>query len=206
MLISQQRWNGRFFEKALLKDLGLVIQLGHPAGQFCASPRIAPSDFVVADTNGMHSVTVYYCGCQQLSRAGDWVQQLLRYDLYPATTIDPTTCFTFRLLDQFCVLTYQSKLTAYDYVIALQLLTDMNGLGQNFDRMKTFLRVAREWRHLKWLKRAGRGHEGGGITSIKPGALCTQCPACPRPGFNIPDNWATVSDDIRYVTVIINRA
>ena len=59
--------------------------------------------------------------------------------------------------------------------------------------------MVREWRYLKLLKRAGRGHIPGGVMNIKPGELCMRCPACPRPGFNLPTNWATVSDDMKYV-------
>lgn len=49
------------------------------------------------------------------------------------------------------------------------------------------------------LKKAGRGHEPGGVDGTQPGELCTRCPACPRPGYNIPDNWETVSDELKWV-------
>ena len=57
--------------------------------------------------------------------------------------------------------------------------------------------MVREWKHLKMLKRAGRGHDPTGVLGTKQGELVVQCPACPSPGINIPDNWDTVSDDLK---------
>ena len=57
--------------------------------------------------------------------------------------------------------------------------------------------MVREWRHLKMLKRAGRGHAPGGPKETKPGELCVVCPACPDPDVNLPDNWETVSNDMK---------
>jgi hypothetical protein len=67
------------------------------------------------------------------------------------------------------------------------------------DRYKAFMRVMREWRHLKMLKRAGRGHAHSGVNGTAPGELCVLCPACPHPEINLPDNWDTCSDDLKYV-------
>jgi hypothetical protein len=39
------------------------------------------------------------------------------------------------------------------------------------------------------LKRAGRGHEMGGIAETSNGGLMVECPACPHPGCNLPDGW-----------------
>jgi len=39
------------------------------------------------------------------------------------------------------------------------------------------------------LKRAGRGHDPEGIGNTSPGSLTVECPACPHPGRNLPDNW-----------------
>ncbi|GJF00231.1 CxC2 domain-containing protein [Phanerochaete sordida] len=194
-----KKWNGRYFDDITLKDVGLVVQLGHPAGQYCPAPCAAPRSFVVIHTNGLHPVTVQYCQCNLQKAAGTKLQQLLRYELYPATLEEPTTCCTFRGLEQFHLLTLQSKLTAYDYYLTLTKLTDRPGLRQRFDRLKPFLRMVREWRHIQLLKRHGRGHEPGGVNATGPGELCTRCPACPLPGFNLPDNWENVSDDLRFI-------
>jgi hypothetical protein len=71
------------------------------------------------------------------------------------------------------------------------------------DRLKQVLRMVREWRHLKALKRAGRGHEPGGPAATKLGELCARCPACPRPGVNLPDGWRDASDDIKFIYTLV---
>ena len=40
-------------------------------------------------------------------------------------------------------------------------------------------------------KRAGRGHDPDGVNATKVGELALECPACPHPGKNLPDNWQT---------------
>ena len=57
------------------------------------------------------------------------------------------------------------------------------------DRYDEFMRIVRQWRNLKQLKRGGRGHEDSGIDGTKPGELALLCPACPHPGINLPPDW-----------------
>ncbi|GJE90469.1 CxC2 domain-containing protein [Phanerochaete sordida] len=192
-------WNGKFFAVTTLQQLGLVIQLGHPPGEHCAIPAAAPRSFVVIHTNGFHPVNVQFCQCDKQYRAGTRVQQLLRRELWPATLDDPSTCCTFRVLEMFHMLTLQSKVTAYDFYLTLQKTTDRFNIGKPVDRLKPFLRTVRQWRHAQALKRAGRGHKEGGVKATKPGELCIRCPACPRPGVNLPPNWDTVSDNLKFI-------
>ena len=39
------------------------------------------------------------------------------------------------------------------------------------------------------LKRTGHGHDPEGIGNTPPGSLTVECPACPHPGQNLPENW-----------------
>ena len=39
------------------------------------------------------------------------------------------------------------------------------------------------------LKRAGRGHDPAGVGATSPGSLTVECPACPHPDRNLPENW-----------------
>ncbi|KAF7793609.1 hypothetical protein EIP86_004723 [Pleurotus ostreatoroseus] len=197
-----EHWNGRYFEKTTLRSIGLTIQLGHRPGVKCSNPIPGPIDFVVLHTNGLHPVEIHYCGCQQLAVAGTRLQQLLRCELFPATVAEPTTAATFRMMEQFHILTLQGKLTGYDFYLSLEYLSNNTGLGMKSSRLKGFMRMVREWRHLKALKRAGRGHDGG-VRGTQNGALCVRCPACPRPGFNLPDNWHDVPDDQKYIYTMI---
>ena len=71
------------------------------------------------------------------------------------------------------------------------------------DRYKAFMRVMREWRHLKMLKRAGRGHDESGVAGTQQGDLAIDCPACPHPGINLPDNWESAPEELRYLYCLI---
>ncbi|KAI0691764.1 hypothetical protein BC835DRAFT_1256150, partial [Cytidiella melzeri] len=193
-----KQWNGSYFEPTTLQALGLVIQVGHPPYERCAHPQPALRSFLVMHTNGLHPVTLLFCQCQQAHQAGTRYQQLLRAELFPSTVQDPTICCTFRMMEQFHMLTLQSKITAYDYYTTLSKLTDNVGLAKSYDCFKPFLRLIRQWRHLKMLKRAGRGHYANGSKTTQPGELCVTCPACPNPDVNLPDNWQSASDDLKY--------
>ncbi|KAG6876918.1 hypothetical protein C0992_011369, partial [Termitomyces sp. T32_za158] len=59
--------------------------------------------------------------------------------------------------------------------------------------------MIREWRYLKMLKRSARGHEKDGILTTKPGSCAVQCPACPHPDMNMPDNWRDAPEDKRWL-------
>lgn len=60
-------------------------------------------------------------------------------------------------------------------------------------------RCVRQWRHLKQIKRGGGGHTETGLDSVPDGAYALECPACPHPGRNLPENWGQASEDKRYV-------
>lgn len=48
------------------------------------------------------------------------------------------------------------------------------------------------WRDLTNRKRAGFGHDTE--RNPGPGDLAIFCPACPQPGLNLPDEWASEYD------------
>ncbi|KAJ7148836.1 hypothetical protein C8R46DRAFT_855995, partial [Mycena filopes] len=43
-------------------------------------------------------------------------------------------------------------------------------------------------------KRAGCGHQPGGIAATAPGGCALLCPACPHPGKNLPPGWQERKD------------
>ncbi|KAK0478018.1 hypothetical protein EDD18DRAFT_1087465, partial [Armillaria luteobubalina] len=180
-------WTGSYFKKISLGDLGLVIQLGHKLGKICQIPAVVRS-FVVIDVDGIHTVQISFCECtRNVEVARYW--QLLRSRLWPATTIFPQTAATFRVLNLFQVLSFMSKVSAYEFYHTLARLSDNTGLHPPPDRYDAFLRIMREWRHLRALKHFGRGHEPGRIEGTQPGELALRCPACPHPHVNLPDGW-----------------
>ncbi|KAJ7798188.1 hypothetical protein B0H14DRAFT_2388945, partial [Mycena olivaceomarginata] len=58
-----QEWNGNFFVQQSLKDLGLVMQLGHLPGFSCDSPLRAHTHFVVINVTSIHYVNINFCHC-----------------------------------------------------------------------------------------------------------------------------------------------
>ncbi|KAJ6575718.1 hypothetical protein DFH09DRAFT_1260865 [Mycena vulgaris] len=184
-----QRWNGSYFSRKTLKKLGLRIQLGHwhEQDRVCAAPeRAAGDDFVIVDVSGVHEVGLDFCGC---GASGSHTIQLLRAQLYPATTSYPRSAATFSVLHRFHLLSFESKCSAYEFYYSLARESDNSGLKPVKDRYHEFLRMTREWRHLEMLKRAGRGHDPEGVAVTKDGELALLCPACPHPGKNLPQNW-----------------
>lgn len=58
--------------------------------------------------------------------------------------------------------------------------------------------MIRGWRHLKMLKRAGRGHDPTGVNGTREGECAVVCPACPQPEKNLPPNWREVPSSEKY--------
>ncbi|KAF7358779.1 CxC2 domain-containing protein [Mycena sanguinolenta] len=174
-------WDGTFFKRSSLKELGLRIQFGH-AG--CVRPQRGHEDFVVLDLGYIHRVAVDFCGCTRRSEMGDHRIQLLRRGWFPAMHDMPKTAATFRILDFFHMQTLQGKTTMFDFYTSLEKLTNASGTSDAPPpkRYREFLRMTHAYRNLLMLKRAGRGHELGGVNATQPGELAIQCPACPRPG------------------------
>lgn len=167
------------------KEMGLRIQFGH---RDCVKPDPGHEGFVVLDVGYIHLVAVDFCSCDCRYLMGSHEVQLLRRGWYPASVDSPKTCATFHLLDNFHAQTLQGKTTMYDFYTALERLTDATSV-KPLDRYRQFLRMTREWRHLKMLKRGGRGHDPTGVNGTQAGDLAVRCPACPRPGINLPEGW-----------------
>lgn len=74
------------------------------------------------------------------------------------------------------------------------------------DRSKALFRMNRQFGDIKMMKRAGRGAFQDGIASTGPGELAVRCPACPRPGVNLPDGWESLPASEQYVVVYLLTA
>ncbi|KAJ7846652.1 hypothetical protein B0H13DRAFT_1646562, partial [Mycena leptocephala] len=181
---------GGFFEKTPLAALGLRVQLGHPVGKRCTGAEPGNKNFVVLHTNGIHQVNVDFCGCTNSLNAGGQEIQLLRFGWFPATHECPRTAATLTVLDQFHQETIQAKTTMYDFYGVLEKLTNNAGVKLP-DRYHEWIRMCREYWHLMLLKRGARAmaYDSSGAQGTKPGELAIECPACPRPGINLPEGW-----------------
>ena len=186
-----------------MKSLGLRVQLGHGGIAACDNPIAAfNNDFVVIDDHGIHEISLDYCNC---TTAQPKDVQLLRASWYPATVVNPKTAATFRVLERFHILNYESKASVFEFYYSLSRETNNIGgtvpVSSTFhaaiaysltwvqDRYDSFLIMIREWRHLMSLKRSGRGHDPGGIAATLPGETAVICPACPQPKSNLPEGW-----------------
>ena len=119
-------WNGRYFGKAYLHDIDVVVWLGHRGGE-CPRPRRIDRNFTTVDCNGIHTVSLGFCGC---IGAPENYHQLIQFGWFPSTTRSPKTAYTFRLLKMFQHLSLQCKsLSPYHFCQSLERLTD------NVDRL-----------------------------------------------------------------------
>lgn len=184
--------------------MGLIVQLGHPHGEACAYPCPSGRQVVVVDIEGIHKVNVWFCGCH---RARPLYVQMLCARWFPATVELPRTAVTFAVLQHFQMMTFMSKVSGYEYYHSLVRLTDNTGVQPPpvrgslfvhfprwtdvFTRLKNlyqvFLRVVREWRHIRMLKRHGRGNDSTGARGTGVGDCVVHCLACPRPGVNMAE-------------------
>ena len=94
-----QCWNGTFFEKIMLKNLGLCIQLGNHINHNCPTQEPGHKEFIiiVIDTNGIHEVAIDFCQCNATKHN----IQLLRLGWWPATPLNPKMCATMNCLNSF---------------------------------------------------------------------------------------------------------
>ncbi|KDR70910.1 hypothetical protein GALMADRAFT_144380 [Galerina marginata CBS 339.88] len=179
------KWTGVKFTPISLKDMGLKVQLNH-ASLFCSNPIPCHTAFLLLHTNGIHQISIQYCGC---TRAIPHHLQLLRRGFYPATQLIIKTCVTFSLLRLLHKFALTTKASTYDFYRALEKMTDSTGLAVPDSRYRAFFRTILQWRHLQMLKWGARAHDELGAEATGIGELAVVCPSCPRPGVNLPVGW-----------------
>lgn len=130
--------------------------------------------------NGFHTVQVRYC---QHYQSPSNAIQLLNAGLYPATTTQPQTAFTFRLLKHYSLFSTQAQVSSERYYHVLEQLTSNLKPHTVNDRYREFMRCCCQWIHLQDLRRKGAVILAGGKPP-KSLYLGPECPACPRPGEN----------------------
>ncbi|KAJ7121769.1 hypothetical protein C8R43DRAFT_1136456 [Mycena crocata] len=200
-----ERWTGTHFKKRRnwLHVLGLRVQLGHPPGVICPYRFSAAKDFVLYDLSGVHEINVDFCGCgdpdDEQRRPLKPRRQLMRACWWPATVKVPNTCATFAVLRFFQIVNCLGKLSAYDFLRGLEKCTSNDGLEKPPDRRKPFMHIMRQFRDVKRGKRHKRGHKRGGMKATRQGELTVGCRQCPRPKYNIPDDWDKIDPAYRFI-------
>ncbi|KAJ3569745.1 hypothetical protein NP233_g4852 [Leucocoprinus birnbaumii] len=199
-----EKWNGSFFERASLSDLGFVIHLGHH-GAPCPVNSRSPNQFVIVHTNGIHKCHISYCACNPLSNKGDHHIQLICHQLFAPTIDRPETAFTFAVLKHYHRHSLCSKVTLYDYCNALRKDTNAAFPEQVPDRYEEFSRVMRLWRPLKMQHQSGQFFEINKVLDHRrPGSMAVRCPACPEPGLNIEESEMVPEGKIHLYTLFIS--
>ncbi|KAG1858006.1 hypothetical protein DFJ58DRAFT_715871 [Suillus subalutaceus] len=126
LLHQVKRWQDGYFHSTTLKQLGLRIQLGDHTEQLCRNPKPArDNDYVIIDVHGIHEVALNFCDC---ANAPSHYRQLLRRRLFPATSTDPRTAATFAVLEHFHLLSFESKVSAYEFYHSLACRSDNTGI------------------------------------------------------------------------------
>ncbi|KAJ6480218.1 hypothetical protein C8R45DRAFT_1100807 [Mycena sanguinolenta] len=197
-----ERWNGAFFSKRELRDLGLRVQLSHCDNTPCSRAQPGRHKFVVVAPNGFHHVAVDFCECRLSGSQARW-EQLLAHGWYPLTPDAPRSAITISTLKLFHAVSLQGKTTAYHFFHALAKITDNTGSKGFKHRYQVLLCVVRQWRNLRALKRGGMGNNADRSTSeTQPGELAVECIACPKAGVNLPEKWEDVPADKRFLYAI----
>ncbi|KAJ7928681.1 hypothetical protein B0H13DRAFT_1597258, partial [Mycena leptocephala] len=187
-----EEWQGDFFQRTSLANLGLIIQLGHPPGFSCDTAHAGHSVFVLIDLSGIHEIKVRFCSCN--AQIKHW-QQLMRASWWPATVLDPSTCATFAVIRLFQIMNCLGKISAHDFMRSLELLTNNDGLNPPVNRRRVFRQIVRQYRTTLMMKRAGRGHALSGVNGTGQGELALDCRACPHDGKNVPPGWNNINWD-----------
>jgi hypothetical protein len=169
-----QEWMGEFFVKTTLYDIGATYQLGHPIGNDCPFPS-SPMDLTLFNISGVTTVRIQYCYCGDIGEQPPPRVQLLHARWFPATLKQPSTIFSFWLLDFIHKLQTQSKVNPDDLCATITAIRNASGLASPIvgsRRCHSPMRLTPF--HLVPLQRTHIGNSPlGGLTSCSPWRQCT---------------------------------
>jgi len=144
-----QKWNGKFFEKTTLTAQGLVNQIGHHPGDACSNPSPV-QDLVVFELDNAHPLVVKYCACGNLADRVSKDVQLLRWARwFPAEVGNPSTAFTFDMLDFFHTLENLNKSNEGAFYHAIVQNADDAGLDSTIYKSDEIATTLEGWGYLK---------------------------------------------------------
>ncbi|KAL0571778.1 hypothetical protein V5O48_010190 [Marasmius crinis-equi] len=202
-----EEWKEDHFSPISLQALGLRYQVGHRRGHRCPFPQPAHKDFVVLSLNGIHTITLDFCGCKMGKDIAHHLQ-LMEMGWWPSSYKDPRSASTFELLRSFHITNLQCQTAPTDFYQALEQMTDGTGMDKPPGRDAQFLLMIRQWRHIKMMKRCGRGHDPSGVLGTTHGSATVPCRACPHPKKNLPPGWekASAEDQFLYALFLAEDA
>ncbi|KAF8965695.1 hypothetical protein BDZ97DRAFT_1756988 [Flammula alnicola] len=143
----------------------------------------------VVNVSGFHHLPLVLCHCP--GKQEDVDSQLLDLKLYPASTEQIRTVFTFAVLDDHRLDNLECKTSTYQYHQKLRRRTLPAFPTYVVNRYAELRRVSRQWRNLKLRKLFGVG----GSSDLDRGSMALFCAACPQPGVNLPPDWQAQRDN-----------
>jgi hypothetical protein len=167
-------WNGSAWSSTSLCEQSFILILGDHT---LPCPHGNKKNFLLGDTTGFHWISIVFCKC---AHCPDQAVQLLQAHILPCSEDNPSTRFTFRVLQLFHLASTDAKFSASRFYALLQCSTHnlMPHLHEN--QFREFLRTTRQWMFLQDMKCAGVER----MKDASGSSLALQCPACPRLGVN----------------------
>jgi len=102
-----------------MKEDITVDLLGGEADEW-EDDQVVQDIITIVDTSGVYKCRVRWCGCQDRHEPHI---QLLRMQLYPASTKKPQTAFTFAVLDHFYIDSMECNTSANSFFNKLRRLS-----------------------------------------------------------------------------------
>ncbi|KAJ8699116.1 hypothetical protein PTI98_002269 [Pleurotus ostreatus] len=143
---------------------------------------------VFVHTTGIYSRNVEWCQCENHK---SHYTQLLQARLFPTTSDQPSTAFTFEVLDELHLQHIECKTVSSNFYSLLRRKTNFNAPLDVPDRSREIERISRCYRDLcSRLKNGCWGDEDN-----TPGQQAIFCPACPQLGINVTSKtWNAATD------------
>ncbi|KAK0189723.1 hypothetical protein F5146DRAFT_932029 [Armillaria mellea] len=111
--------------------------------------------------------------------------------------MSPCTVATYACLNLFMVCMLMWKMSTFNFYKSLTYLTDLLGLKiPKVWYRKLCLNI---YRHLLLLMYGEKGNEQEGVNNVNPGELAMECPVCPCPGVNLPEDWWDAPNLLKYL-------
>ncbi|PBK66191.1 hypothetical protein ARMSODRAFT_989543 [Armillaria solidipes] len=101
------------------------------------------------------------------------------------------------------LLSFCAKTSVYDFYRTLEKLTTNMGIGVPKSRYKALTCMLLQWRHLKMLKRGGRGHIDKDIETMEDHDLVVMCPSCPWPEINLLEGWDQAPHEMQFLYILL---
>lgn len=109
-----EKWNGVFFERTSLGDLGLELFCGHDGLRCPSTSTDSMTMMTIVASGGSHTLPVYSCCCS-IGANHSFAEQLFLMGLFPATDTSPESAATFQALDDFDIHNLCGKESIWDY-------------------------------------------------------------------------------------------